>query len=121
MWRGDSNSDDVVLDSPPTAFLAKVDPQMITSKMNDAHENRQQLVSKLETILSKNRAPTLAGLRQIYGLGSYHPSGFALYMMGELRLSEACPDLQKPHLEDITGEKMASQIQAVKQQLCSSP
>jgi len=38
-------------------------------------------------------------------------------MMGELQLSEACPELNKTHFEEINGEKMAAQIRAVKEQV----
>ena len=43
---------------------------------------------------------------------------FALSMIGELQLSEACPELNKTHFEEINGEKMAAQIRAVKEHVC---
>lgn len=110
-----------MLDSPPTALLAKEDPDMIKSKVDEAREWRQQLVSKLENVLSKNRPATLSALREIYGLGTYRPSYFAIYTVGELHLSEACSDLNKPHLKEINGERLAAQIRAVKEHVCATP
>jgi hypothetical protein len=118
-WRGDSKSEDLVTDSLPVENLAKLDPQLISSQMTETREKEQQLVSQLENVLSKNPAETLAALRSIYGLGSFHPSYFAIYMVEELHFSEACPDLEKPHLLEITGEKMAGQIRAVTESLCT--
>jgi hypothetical protein len=120
MWRGDSNSEDLVADSPPVEDLTKLDPQLINSQTTAIRKQRQQVVAQLESVLSENPAETLKVLRDIYGLGSFHPSYFAIYMVGELRLSQACGDLNTPHLSEINGEQMATQIEAVKQHLCTS-
>jgi hypothetical protein len=39
-------------------------------------------------------------------------------MMGELQLSEACLKLNKTHLEEINGEKMAAPIRVVNEHAC---
>lgn len=120
MWRGDTNSEDLVTDSAPTAALEKLDPQLMNSEATQFREQQKQLVSELENVLSKNQAETLTVLRNVYGLGSFHPSYFALYMVEELRFPAACPDLERPQLEEIVGEKMASQIREVRDQVCAS-
>ncbi len=108
----------MVLDSPAIEVLAKQNPNQIKSDVAEAQQRQQQLVSELESVLSKNPEQTLAVLRNVYGLGSYDPSYFAIYMVGELHLSQACPDLERHLLDEIAGEKLATQIRAVRHQLC---
>ncbi|HKS83721.1 MAG TPA: hypothetical protein VJR23_19620 [Candidatus Acidoferrales bacterium] len=118
MWWGESNSEDVVTDSPPTKQLLESDPELVKQQIADVQAQQKELVSQLENVLVRNRGETIAVLEQVYGLGSFHPAPFAVHMVVDLKLSEACASFAKPHLEDIAGEKLGQQIRDAREKVC---
>jgi len=120
MWRGDSNSEDLAMDSSPVETLEPVNPELLNADLTETRQRQQHLISQLDGVLIKNRSETLAVLRQVYGLGTLHPSGFAVYMVTALRIDEACPELSRTHLDDISGAKLAEQIRRARAGVCKS-
>jgi DNA-binding CsgD family transcriptional regulator len=51
---------------------------------------QNQVVANLHTTLVRHRAQTLSALAAIYGLGTEEPSQFAIKMVEQLQLTEAC-------------------------------
>jgi hypothetical protein len=64
----------------------------------------------LNSVLQHNRVATMKELQSIYGLGSLHPSYFALYLSQELTLPEACADLTRPYLDKIADAQKRKAI-----------
>jgi hypothetical protein len=68
--------------------------------------------SDLDLVLQRNSSATMEQLRRVYGLGSLHPSYFALYVLQQLNLSEACTDLSRPYLREIANDEKRKAITA---------
>jgi hypothetical protein len=66
----------------------------------------------LDFVLQHNSHATLQQLRRVYGLGSMQPSYFALSVLQELTLVEACKDLSKPYLQQIANAERRKAIDA---------
>ena len=66
----------------------------------------------LDFVLQHDPHATLQQLRRVYGLGSMQPSYFALSVLQELTLVEACKDLSKPYLQEIANVERRKAIDA---------
>jgi hypothetical protein len=69
----------------------------------------------LDYVLQRSPQETLQQLRTVYGLGSMHPSPFALYLLRELTFAEGCADLSKPYPRQIASEEKRKAIDAAMQ------
>lgn len=98
LWKGDVPSElDISQDED-----AKESFQKEENTINDA----------LDSILQRNPYGTLQQLRKVYGLGSMHPSYFALNVLQTLTFVEACTDLSKPYLQLIANDEKRKAIAA---------
>jgi hypothetical protein len=118
MWRGEANSEDIVTDDLPTKELLQSNPALVNAQIAQVQADQQQLISQLNAILLRNRFGTIEILQRVYGLGSVRPSPFALHIVGELHLPEACPSLRRPHLDEMAGEKLGNQIRIARELAC---
>jgi hypothetical protein len=82
LWRGESNYEDHFMDLNNT----KWETGAIASK-------QRKVLDELALILVRERRTTLRSLQQTYGLGFPYPSRYAVDLVGQLELIEACPDL----------------------------
>lgn len=111
MWRGDSSLETILGGEIP----------------DDIREQKREIDQKLDGVLLKNRRDTLRSLVEIYGLGQWEVSPFALKLIRELNLTEACQlmeaqkDSRRVEDERSLFPRLAEareQIAATRQQVC---
>lgn len=97
MWRGDPSPEGAL---PQSDSVAK-----------ELNQERLETDLKLDKVLSRERTATLMVLTRDYGLGELFSSPFALYMVVQLKLTEACPlllrDIKAPPREQEIMPAMA--------------
>jgi hypothetical protein len=109
-WRGDL-SVETILD---------------TDIPNETREKENEIDQKLDRLLLNNRRDTLRILIEIYGLGEIEVSPFALHLIRELKLTEACRLMKADKSFPVPGERTLfprlaeaqEQINATRQQVC---
>ncbi len=97
-------------------------PTQQGSRSGDTLEQvESETIAEVADILVSNRDTTALQLRKVYGLGSLHPSRFAIQTASLLGLREACSDLAKSYLLEVSNEETKALIRKARQQLaCDS-
>jgi hypothetical protein len=93
MWRGEMNiEDDLDVGQATTVSL---------------REEQEEVLGELLEVLKRHPEETVAELAGIYGLGSYFPSEFSLYIIRRVNLSQACAPLAKSRNGIIMRDRVA--------------
>jgi len=100
---GDGNSEDFYQLPPPPS--------------EDFAAEEQEINKKLEEVLIREKPETLRALREVYGFESDTPSPFAIHMLGQLHIKEACDSLIRIHVEALRDSATRTELETTLQVL----
>jgi len=104
IWRGDRASED--------RFRSN------TSELDRTGLLKEELLAYVLSTLQKEKSSTLGVLESIYGLGSTTPSPFAVYVVDEINLKEACGDMTIPFVGMPPDDVVRSSLDRTVRRLC---
>jgi len=97
----------------PSTFTARQSEQALL----EFTDKEQKFQAALASILVKRRFQTIVELQRVYGLGSAHPSPFALHLVAELGFSEACPQLTRQYLRELSDDRTRIELDVALEKL----